>query len=467
MRDLVRNLFAKRATARATASTADDVPAFVRLNQVAPLGSVPLEPGGQGPDSKLSFVCREVILDRTEHIAGYEFALHRKLHYRFAADRTAVRRIYDDLLLRSIGSMNIHLLLGHRFALVDIAPESFSSPQIATLSPAQTVLMLHPGSSTGLDFAVLETLVKEARSAGFRVGWYRTAAGPSPQPLLHLLDFLQVRCGDFDGLQLTEIVRGARTGRRPDSPPFHLLASDVTSLDEFRLCFQAGYDFFQGSFVNNREQWHPPKSEIDRMRVIRILNIFQSGAETAELSELIRQDPVLTYKMLRYINSPALGLGTEITQIEQGLTLLGRGPFYRWLSLLLFDVKGAGFTERVLFETALVRARLMEQIAPCSERPGLVPDHLFMVGLFSLLDQMLQIPLAAILEKITLPDPVRQALLERSGPLAPFLGLSLICETGDPDEMELLSAACRVDVAIVNRELSAAHSWAEKVAMLG
>jgi EAL and modified HD-GYP domain-containing signal transduction protein len=90
-----------------------------------------------------------------------------------------------------------------------------------------------------------------------------------------------------------------------------------------------------------------------------------------------------------------------------------------------------------------------------------------MVGLFSLLDQMLQIPLAAILEKITLPDPVRQALLERSGPLAPFLGLSLICETGDPDEMELLSAACRVDVAIVNRELSAAHSWAEKVAMLG
>jgi EAL and modified HD-GYP domain-containing signal transduction protein len=134
---------------------------------------------------------------------------------------------------------------------------------------------------------------------------------------------------------------------------------------------------------------------------------------------------------------------------------------------LLFDFKGAGFAERVLFEQALVRARLMEQIAVHSECSGLNPDHLFMVGLFSLLDQMLQMPTIAVLEKISVPEDVRKALIERSGPLAPFLGLSLICETGDPDEMALLASACRVNLATVNVELMRAVSWAQNVATLG
>jgi EAL and modified HD-GYP domain-containing signal transduction protein len=465
MRDLVRHLFGKR-TASPGQPALGLVKPIDRLNEIAPLKSAQSERGASSPDAKLSFVCREVILNRGERIAGYEFALHRKLHYRFAAERTTVRRVYDDLLLRSIASMEIDRLLEHRFALIDIAPESFINRMIDGLPRKNAVLMLHPTPHTELDLRSLSAAIESARTAGFRVGWHLTLAGSTPDELWNLIDFLQVRSGEFDGLQLAELARTART-RRTKGEPIQLVASDLSSLDEFRLCFKAGYDFFQGPFVNDREQWHPPKSDIDRMRVIRILNEFQSGAEAIELAELIRQDPVLAYKMLRYINSPALGLGKEITQIEHGLTLLGRGPFYRWLSLLLFDVKGAGFAERVLFEEALVRARLMEQIAPHSGISDLVADHLFMVGLFSLLDQMLQIPTAAILEKISVPESVRAALISRSGPLAPFLGLSLVCENGDPDEIELLASACRVDLQTVNQELMRAHAWAQSVATLG
>ncbi|MGA2550655.1 MAG: HDOD domain-containing protein [Burkholderiaceae bacterium] len=470
MRDFVRQLLGKRGSAeRHAAVNQPPMPLspVQQLDRLAPLKSATESRAPSALDAKLSFVCREAVLDRAERIAGYEFALHRKLHYRFAAERAMVRRVYDDLLLRSLGSMELGELLGHRMAFVDIAAESFANLQLEALPRDNTILMLHPRSEAVADESEYAAWIDVARQAGFRIGWYHTAAGPIAPDVLALVDFLQVRSGDFDGLQLVEIVRWATKARGANANRLQFVASGVTTLDEFRLCFQAGYDYFQGPFVNNREQWHPPKSEVDRMRVIRILNEFQAGAETGQLGALIRQDAVLSYKLLRYINSPAMGLAKQIAHIEQGLALLGRGPFYRWLSLLLFDFKGAGFAERVLFEQALVRARLMEQIAVHSECSGLNPDHLFMVGLFSLLDQMLQMPTIAVLEKISVPEDVRKALIERSGPLAPFLGLSLICETGDPDEMALLASACRVNLATVNVELMRAVSWAQNVATLG
>jgi EAL and modified HD-GYP domain-containing signal transduction protein len=271
---------------------------------------------------------------------------------------------------------------------------------------------------------------------------------------------------EFDGLELRDIVHQMRAQCRSGSDDLLLIASDVPTFDDFQLCYRAGFDFFQGPFVSSRENWHPPKSDIDRAKVIQILNRLRGGAQTSELADALRRDPVLTYKMLRYINAPAMGLRKQITEIEQALVLLGHDKLYRWLSLLLYDVKGAGYAEHTLFEQALVRARLMEQISLRAAMTASVADQLFLTGLFSLLDQMLGLPTEQILAKVAVTATVRDALLYRKGPFAPFLALGVACETSGSEEIGVLAGECGVDEATVNDELVHALTWASEIGEL-
>jgi EAL and modified HD-GYP domain-containing signal transduction protein len=176
---------------------------------------------------------------------------------------------------------------------------------------------------------------------------------------------------------------------------------------------------------------------------------------------------VVTYKLLRYINSVANALTHEITSIDQCLLLLGREKIYRWLSLLLFDLHNAGYAERILAEQALVRASLMERMGRQSNLADVSADHLFLTGLFSLLDKLLKQPLGEILAKVSLPPAVGTALLSGSGPYACFLEFAIACESGEGTEIQRCAQACGVDAATVNGEVLEALGWANQVGELG
>ncbi|MGE5492618.1 MAG: EAL and HDOD domain-containing protein [Actinomycetota bacterium] len=452
MLEKFRSLFRKRDTPPAEDNS------FERLNELAPLRTAETATGGDH-----SFVCREPILNRDGRIAGYEFLLHQRINSRLAGRSATIRRAYDDALFLNLGSVGVGSLLEHRLAFVGISPVSLGSPQLSRLPSTNTVLMLElPDEDFSLDAGMLDQ-VRLAKERGFHIG-YRVQPEGMQEALLELCDFVRISTPTYDGLQLADWVRHLRKGRDDGSrSPFALIAADVETTDDFQICFRAGFDYFHGPFVTRREDWHPPRSQIDSTRVMQILSQLRSDVEIPILAENIRQDAILTYKLLRYINSAANGLQQEITSIDHGLVLLGRERFYRWLSLLLFDVQKAGPLERVLIEQALVRAGLMERLGHRIE--GLRPrtDHLFLTGLFSLLDQLLGRPMERILVDVALPEPVVQALISDAGPLAPCLRLAVACESGTQEEMAADAAACGVDPAAVNQDLVAALVWANSV----
>lgn len=435
-----------------------------RLNEIAPLIHEAASANDADSKKPSSFVYREAVLNRSERIAGYEFSLHRRLHSRFTDHRIKVRRVYDDLLIRSLASFKVEQLLGHRLAFVDVSPTSLDNPQLASLSVDNTVLMLDLPEDAARDPAALTAQLASVIARGFRIGCrIRPQLVGVLAEVAAACDFMQVLATDFDGIEIASLVSRAKVLPRSAPAPLEILASDINTFDDFQLCFRAGFDFFQGPFVTSREHWHPPKSELDRANVIHLLNELRGGAENAVLATLMRQDPVLSYKMLRYINSPAMGLRQKVTALDQALVILGREKFYRWLSLLLFDVRGAGFGERALIEQALVRARLMERLGCESQVGGLDSDLLFLTGLFSLLDQMMGQPIEVVLSKVTVPEEVQNAVLAHTGPFAPFLLLGVACESGGLGDIANLASQCAVDAEIVNRELLAALIWAQEV----
>lgn len=441
---------------------------LVRLNELAPLRHV--QEAAEAPEQsaapkKSSFVCREAVLGRDQRIAGYDFSLHRSLQSRLSDRRELIHKVYDDALVRSLSLLGVDALLGHRLAFVSLTPASLANPQIARLPPGNLVLMLAAPQGYAMDADTAARQLAQLRARGVRVAW---ECGPDVAALGAFLaeaDFAQLKVSAMDALQLRQAVAALRALARPaGAAPLKLIARDIESFEDFNLCWRSGFDHFHGPFVNSRENWHPPKSEINRVGVMQLLNEIRAGADNGVMAAGIKKDPVLTFKLLRYINSPALGLQRQITAIEQGLTVLGQEKFYRWLSLLLFDVKNPGYADWMLIERALVRARLMELVGKGTA--GLNPDHLFLTGMFSMLDKLLGQSIVTVLSQLTLPQPVRAALLGEPSAYAPLLELAVLCEDADPDRMRVAAERCGVDGEALTRLTLDALAWTHEVTAL-
>lgn len=443
--------------------------AAVPANAVAP-GGAAAKASGPAPESVDSpsakseisaFVCRDHMFDRSERIRGYEFSLDRQQQSRFADRSPLIRRVYDDALLRELAASRMGDALVDQVAIVTVAMASMLKGVQGERPRSNTVLMLDPLTEVHVNEPAVHASIDALSGEGVRVGWTLRSAPEAHAEILARCEFVQIETSAFDGVELKEMARKLRRIERPrDAAPLVLVARDVQTSDDYQFCARAGFDHFLGPFATKRENWVPPKSDVDRLRVFRILNLLRQGADNAQIADAVRTDPVLTFKLLRYVNSAATGLSREIATIDQALVVIGAKKLYRWLSLLVFDIKDWGFAERAMVEQVLVRARLMELLATGT----LDPDPAFLTGLLSMLDQFLGRPIVEVLPQITVPDEVKDALLSRSGPYAPLLAFAQACEQGDQEVIATAAAGCGLDEAAVNAQLLAALQWAQEVA---
>lgn len=407
-----------------------------------------------------AFVCRDNVFDRNERIRGYEFSLDRQMQSRFADRSPLIRKAYDDALMSELASPQLGKALNGQLAIVNVALASVARRAPTLRAQGNTVLVLDAVQQAAREDDALSS-IDALTGAGLSVGWTLRSPPEEMAPVLARCQFVQVVASAFDGVELREIVRKLRRLNRPNgAPPLALIARDVQSADDYQLCVRVGFDHFLGPFATRRENWIAPKTDIDRLSVFRILNQLRQGADNAVIAGALRTDAVLTFKLLRYVNSAAMGLSRAIETIDQALVVIGAQKLYRWLSLLVFDIKDRGFAERALVEQVLVRARLMELTAAgrCN------PDLAFLTGLLSLLDQFLDRPIAEVLSQIDLPDEVKQALLSGTGPYAPLLAFAQACEQGDQEAVAVAAQGCALTEDVVNAQLLAALSWAQEVA---
>lgn len=415
-----------------------------------------------------SFLGREAILDREERIVGYEFSLNARMRSRIQDVRERVQKVYDDALLRNLSGLKVDSLLGDRLAFVRLSPMSLDNPLILSLPRRQTVLMISP-TQQGFDVEQTAANLANLFAAGFRHGWVlRRQQMETNSDLLQLAlsgDFAEIKTGSFDGVEIGSLARQLRSsgsslavsGQRTE--PIRLIARELPTYDDFNLCYKAGFDYFHGPFITSGEDWRPPESDLDRMRLFEILGLVRSDASFKLIADHLKREPVLSFKLLRYLNSAAAGLQREIDNIGQALTILGRERFFRWLSLLFFDLSNPGYRERMLTEQALVRGRFLESLAGAGRIPA-DRDQLFMLGVFSQLDLLLGRPLAEILDQAKLPSALAGALMGEAGPWRDALELAIAAQEVQPEAMEAAATRCQVDGRQVSHSTLDALAWA-------
>jgi EAL and modified HD-GYP domain-containing signal transduction protein len=434
-----------------------------KAEQAAPPPSKRVEvasPAPHAPPAKSggSVMRREALLGRERKVAGYSFMLRRDAEGQVDASLPDMQRLVDETLLGNLRQMDIARLLGKRLAFVPIAPATLNHALLEGWPPGGTVWLLRFDANTVGEEA-LPARMAELKAAGFSFALQAEAlAGPGRQALLQFTDYVLLDVGGEDIPAITAhmaAVSKLGAGKR-------FVATGVQTLEAFHMCHKLQFAFFSGPFITRREKLDSPAMGPSRGKVLDLMNRVRTGAEQSELATHFRHDPALSVRLLRYVNSPGMGLLHKIGGIEQALMVMGQDKLYRWLTLILFTGGQSQELDQAVLENALVRARVAEQLAGRALFAK-ARDEIFVAGLFSLLDVVMNMPMEQVLKQISLPAEITEAIVAQRGPYAPYLALAIACEQDDLSSIETLSAQIGRDVADINAVHMDALLWAQQI----
>ncbi|MFN7726046.1 MAG: EAL and HDOD domain-containing protein [Rubrivivax sp.] len=197
----------------------------------------------------------------------------------------------------------------------------------------------------------------------------------------------------------------------------------VRTLAGLDAAFQRGAVATQGWPLDDAVQPPVGRKPVaqDVQVVLELISGVDREAPVSQLEATLKKDPTLAFRLMRYLNSPAFGLSVEINSFGHALMMLGHERLKRWLALLLAS-SAQGAAAKPLMFAAVRRGLLMEELLR-SSGDSEMRGEVFICGVFSLLDRLLQQPFAELLKSVPVPERVRQALLNEDGPFQPYLEL--------------------------------------------
>ena len=370
------------------------------------------------------FVARQPIFDRQDRLVAYELLYRRNPAENFAGTSVSSTQMATDTLVQTLITMGMDRMTGGKTAFVNVNREVLLSNPFDILDPQSVVIELLESIRTDEE---TEQACRSLVRRGYTVALDDFVYDETYDPLLKLARIVKVDVLDRPVAELRTVVEQLRPYR------VRCLAERVENAEVHAQCAELGFELFQGYFYARPEIMSGREVPATQANIIRLLNLLRNpDASDLQIEEAFRTDLVLTYKLLRIVNSAALG-GMGIDSIKHAVQLLGRAALHRWLALLLVSsLTTVSGVQTELVTVAMQRARLCELIVEAlgRRREG---GALFMVGLFSLLDALMRTPMEEILARIDLAPELRDVLLHRTGPHAPILRLAEAYEAADWD----------------------------------
>jgi hypothetical protein len=280
-------------------------------------------------------------------------------------------------------------------------------------------------------------LTGEAREAGYRIAIETDDLSAT----LGLADFYLV--------PLVSIQRAS-----PDT-----ILTGVNTLSDLARARDTGALYFDGhSQLDSQPLTDKPSINPSHTTVLELIGAVQQEVDPKAIEALFKKDVTLSFKLLRFINSASFGLSSRIESVRHALSIIGYQQLFKWLSLLAATA-GSGASP-ALTQSAMIRARLMELLgAKTMDRRD--QDHLFITGMFSLLDRIMQMPLENILDRVNLPENVIQALLKGEGKYGHILALAKACEG---EALPEAASFANIDIKAANLAHLEAIEWAAQIA---
>ena len=366
-----------------------------------------------------SFIARQPIFNRRKRLFGYE------LLYRSSEDNVFSGANGDMATARVLSSsfLNIGMdrITGSKWALIN-----FTGRHLLDGTPGQfpvdkvIVEILEDVVPT----AEIVAACRRLKDNGYTIALDDFDFSGGQEPLVELADIIKV---DFRLVELAVIEREGAALRRQNKK---LLAEKIETYAEFDAALAMGFSLFQGYFFSRPEVMRNREIATTKVNLLNLLaEVNRQDVRMDRVEQMISPDVAISYKLLRYINSAYYYLLNEISSIRHALLYLGEAGVRQFVSLVAISELSSDKPNE-LIRTAVIRARLCELLGKHGNRTS-DTSELFLLGLFSLLDAMLDMEMTELMTRLPLPSGIKEALTSGSGPYAPFLETVRAYERGD------------------------------------
>jgi c-di-GMP-related signal transduction protein len=407
-----------------------------------------------GANSVDVLVARQAIFDRQRKLHGYEL-LFRSDAVSNRFDGTEATAATMQVLSNALMSIGVEQLLGGKKAFVNFDHRLLSANMHLTLPRESIVIEL---LETVVPTKDLVALCQSIHAQGYCLALDDFTGEPDLAPLAHITDVMKV------DMRVSSEDEQERLLRKYKPRGVVMLAEKVESYAEFEWALRAGYDLFQGYFFARPEMVRSQHIPAIKSTCLRLLREMQKDdLDFDRIQELIREDVSLTYQLLRYVNSALFARSGEIQSISRALAFLGEGIVRRWVALATLPMLATDKPSE-LVKLSLVRARFAERIAELGHFG--CPNEAFLMGMFSLLDALIDQPLEEALHSIDLGKEITEALLgiaPDNDILAGIYRLIYSYELGDWEELERLSNCCGISLAAIGEAYLESTGWAERL----
>jgi EAL and modified HD-GYP domain-containing signal transduction protein len=390
------------------------------------------------------FSTRQPIFDRDKKVYGYELLFRRG----FEDYYNSLGARHDSLDLMAF--VNFGELVDGKKGLATFT-RSLLLRDLPAVLPKEMVLVGVP-ADIGVDQEVIGACERLA-SAEYELVLDDLPAEGLDSPLVSLASVIRVDFAKTPPEQGREICR--RLGQRG----IVALAKKVDDTSQFDRALDAGFGYFQGNFFAKPvigESGELAGNELLYAQLLCQVNLPELSLE--ELASIIRGDPLMTYHLLKFINSAWFGLRCVVNSVQHALVLIGPKETRRWASMLVIRNLGQGKPPELL-RRSLIRAKAAEMIAPLVNMRQHTPE-LFLLGLFSSIDAMLNLPLEELLKNLPIDEKIKAALLGQAGPFRNVLDLILCYEEGDWDNLTSCAQRLRIDEQTLPPQFTQAVKWA-------
>jgi c-di-GMP-related signal transduction protein len=398
------------------------------------------------------FLGRQPILNRYQEIIGFE------LLFRDTEINTAEFSNYSlasaSVISSVLSEFGIEEVLGGKLGFINVNLDVLLSEAIELLPIEQTVIEL-------LEIIELNEQVidrcRELRKLGFKIALDDHEFNENNSEIYRFVNIIKIDILQNDLEDLPGIIQKFRNTR------VKLLAEKVETVEQFEACYRMGFDFFQGYFFARPMILNRKRIDISGMAMMRLLQQLIMDASIEEIEQTFKENPSLSYNLLRLVNSVGIGLRNKIKNLRHAIILLGINHLRRWVQLSLFAVNDGRGLNHPLLELAVVRGRMMETLIDKRGLQNESAEAAFMTGILSLLDILFEVPMTEIVESLNLTDDVSDALLLRQGRMGMLLTLAEKVETTDFDAVISMLDQCNITMdELLNAQMES-FGWRSSV----
>lgn len=403
-------------------------------------------------EKSIPCIARQPILTDGENVIGYELFLREsQFQNRTTNDAEQEAAATIDML----NLVGLGVLCDGRLAFINCTHNMLLSDYLALLPPHEVVVELQN------DIPASEKVIQkcqELKNVGYSIALDNFVPNDPREALVPYARFLKI---DITRVSAEESALLARLFATDDC---RLLAQHVETREQFLTAKKSGFTRFEGYFFREPENLRARQIPANQATYVRLLSaVSKPEIEFAEIEDLIKHEPSLCYRLLRYLNSPLLGLSAPVVSVRNALSLLGENESVRWIRMATTLVMGQDKPSDLVL-SSLVRARFCELIAPRVEHGNC---DLFLMGMLSLIDAILSVPIGMVIDELCVEPNLKAQLLaaktNKKTPLSPIYDLMVAREVGDWGKVSNLGKQLNLSLAFIAETSNAAMRWAHQV----